>query len=219
MGRPLVDISGQRFGRLVVIARGASGAGRSYWLCRCDCGAEKQVAANALKSHGTKSCGCLNRQVSAARNGEEKFIHGGARTKLYVVWQSMRRRCYEKTCAAYKHYGARGIRICEPWSEFKTFQSWAKSSGYKQGLSIDRIDVDGNYCPSNCRWATAEQQANNRRNNVMISFQGSRKTISQFARERGFPPSTIHQRIRVLGWSVERALTTPIRFSRKPSCL
>lgn len=206
MGRPLIDISGRRYGRLVVVSRGRKGQGRSYWLCRCDCGAEKEIAASTLKNGNTKSCGCLNKEVASSQNQIRKMTHGLSGTPIYTVWQSMIRRCCDAKVKMYPRYGGRGIRVCKDWmGSFESFFEWAAANGYRRGLTIDRKDNDGDYCPQNCRWATPLEQGNNRSNNRLITIGCVTKTASQWAHENNIPPTRFLQRLN-LGWDPERAL-------------
>lgn len=210
MGK-FIDLTGQRFGRLTVVERaGNDKSGHPQWLCRCDCENITIVGGTQLRSGNTKSCGCLSRETSAQNIISINQTHGQSNTRLYYIWRSMKQRCMCPTCKSYKDYGGRGITVCEEWQQFEPFYEWAMQNGYRNDLSIDRIDNDKGYSPENCRWSTGREQSNNKRNNYTITCNRQTKTISQWSREIGIPKDTIRKRLVNLGWSVEKALTTPI---------
>ena len=156
----LIDLTGQRFGRLVVLQRAKTINKRTKWLCKCECGNEVVVEAYNLRVGHTQSCGCLQRAATSVANK----THGQGHTRLYRIWNNMKNRCYRKSYHAYNHYGGRGITICNEWlHDFQAFYDWAMANGYRDDLSIDRIDSNGNYCPKNCRWATMTEQNKNKR--------------------------------------------------------
>ena len=173
------DLTGVRFGRLVAIELDDQAIGRSRWVCQCDCGSRKSYVTSNLKRGTTRSCGCLQRELLAKRSSS----HGGYANKdpLYNVWHGIRKRCNCPTSHNYKDYGGRGIKCVDEWNDFATFRDWAVSSGYQNGLSIDRIDVDGDYSPENCRWATNTQQQNNKRNNRRMYYNGEVHTVKEWA--------------------------------------
>ena len=159
MGK-IKDLKGQRFGKLIVLEFKEIKNYRAIWLCKCDCGNFIAVSSNSLLSNKTKSCGCIHSQQLINRNKK----HGLSEAKLYKVWQGMKTRCYNPNFMYYCNYGGREITICDEWlNDFKKFYDWATSNGYKEGLTIDRINNDGNYEPSNCRWVTRAEQNRNKR--------------------------------------------------------
>lgn len=191
MGK-FIDLTGQRFGRLTVLEYAGYQKG-VMWKCRCDCGQEKIVRSDHLRYGKTVSCGCYRNTVSVKVTGEKIRKHGMWNTRLYHIWIHMKQRC-SPSCPKheYHRYYGRGIRVCAEWvSDFSAFEKWAVENGYSDGLSIDRIDNNGNYEPANCRWADAEAQANNRSTSTFIAYNGETLTIAQWAKRLNIKPSTL----------------------------
>lgn len=209
MGKPL-DLQGCRFGRLKIVSQAANkimpnGDSRRAWFCECDCGNTIVVTTRDLQKGDVKSCGCLKREVDKKRN----YLHGEHGSHLHNVWVAMRRRCANKKNADYHRYGGRGISVCAEWQDdYIAFRDWAISNGYSSSLTIDRIDVNGDYSPENCRWVTMKDQCNNRSNNAIICSNGISHTISEWAEIVNLPYTTLYMRFRN-GWDAERALYTP----------
>lgn len=201
---PLKDLTGQRFGRLVVLYRGENSGKHPYWVCRCDCGNEKSVASTKLVSGNTKSCGCY--AVDRAKTLNK--THGMTHTRLFRIWLGMKERCYRTTAINFPNYGGRGITICDDWlHDFQVFHDWAMANGYTDDCSIDRIDGAGNYEPANCRWATRKEQNRNRRNSAYLTYGGETHTITEWAEITGIKYNTILHRIKS-GWTTEQILKT-----------
>lgn len=194
--KPSKDLTGEQFGRLTVIKREFSPKGtNSKWLCKCECGNETIVSSKNLLNNLTRSCGCYQREKAAAAGKKTLTKHGQSRTRLYHIWKGMKQRCIDINASNYANYGGRGIKVCDEWLEYENFKKWALSNGYSDNLSIDRINVNGNYEPKNCSWATNEEQSNNRRCSHYIEINGEKKTVSQWAKISNLSPSTILQRI------------------------
>ena len=199
------DITGQRFGRLTVIENvGRDKHRQVIWRCKCDCGKETIIRGYSLRSGNTQSCGCLQDEVREKTHR----THGGVRTRLYTIWGGMKTRCLSPNEPCYQYYGGRGIKVCNEWLSFDAFREWALSHGYRDDLTLDRINVDGNYEPSNCRWLTIQEQQSNKRSNRVIEFNGESHTLQEWANLIGISHATLIERIERWG-SIQEALTIP----------
>ena len=201
-----LDLSGKRFGRLLVLDESVKRINnRPSWNCVCDCGNNTVVNGSQLNKGRTKSCGCL-RLDSVERMRKANTTHGMTNTSEFHIWDAMKQRCSNSKKSSYKHYGARGIKVCDRWLE--SFENFYADMGERpEGCSLDRIDNDGDYSPENCRWATAEEQGNNRRTNRSVSYEGVEYTISELARHVGIPMYLLWSRIVKYGWDVEKAVS------------
>jgi hypothetical protein len=204
---------GQRFGRLVVLSR-LNGDHGARFMCQCDCGTKKPAKGHVLLRGLIVSCGCFRTEFLAS--GKSR-THGKSKTLTYRTWAKMRERCVDPKCPAYPRYGGAGIQLDPSWLKFENFLADMGERPTPKH-SIDRYpDQKGNYCKSNCRWATAKEQANNCRTNVRLEWNGVTKTVAEWSEELGMSYDAIQQRIHILGWSAGRALTTPVRqLNRKP---
>lgn len=207
------DIVGKKFSRLLVLGfdhkKQNPNPSKGYFYfykCQCECGNITIVRRERLISLETKSCGCYGKEVLRKLLATKRILSH----RLYDIWQGMKTRCYDINCDRYSNYGGRGITICNEWkTNFDNFYDWATANGYKDDLTIERIDVNGNYEPLNCTWANAKIQANNRTNNHLIVFDNQTHTLSEWAEIVKINRSTLWYRLK-RGWTVERALTTPV---------
>lgn len=203
-------LEGQRFGRLVVVKEvGRTKSGQAKWLCKCDCGNTKVIGSDNLRRGVTKSCGCIRKEMkpwNKRYTDEDKVVYG--------LWAGIKNRCYNKNEPKYKNYGARGIRVCDEWLDYTNFKNWCLANGYQKGLTIDRIDVNKNYSPDNCKFATQKVQQNNRTNNHLITYKSETHTMSQWAEKLGMRYGMLEHRIN-RGWSVEDAFNVP--YGGRPS--
>lgn len=202
----LIDLTGQKFGRLKVIGRAKNKGKRVCWKCQCNCGRIAIVTGHELKAGDTKSCGCLRKETTSALNK----IHGDYETRLYRIWAGIKTRIFNENSKDFTGYGAKGINLCDEWANsFEEFKNWAMSNGYADNLTIDRIDNDKGYSPDNCRWIKNSEQSANRKSNHYITYNGQTKTISEWAKILNIERAALSRRLNKLGWSVEKALTTP----------
>lgn len=207
--RPRAQLLGQTFMWLTVIGGLEKHRGRYKWRCQCKCGAIAYASTADLKAERVTSCGCRQ----AAMRQEQSEPSKSSRPE-YVIWQGMKKRCYNDACRSWKSYGGRGIRVCDEWRD--SFDAFFRDMGPRPTAqhSLDRIDVNGHYEPSNCRWVLRKQQANNKQSTVRLTLGGKTHTIGEWAEITGIPYRTIALRLK-LGWTVERALTQPKRLNRK----
>lgn len=203
------DLLGKRFSRYVVIAKAEPYYNKdgtiqcAGWLCKCDCGNVKRVRGNSLVMNKTKSCGCANREKPS-----NNITHHMSNSIIYMKYKGMKARCYNPNCKAFKHYGARGILVCDEWvNNFESFYQWSIANGYSDKLSLERIDVNGNYEPTNCKWILFKEQAFNKRNSILTD---SGESIAKLAREIGIVPPNIARGRYKNGWSLYNALHIPV---------
>lgn len=199
MARMIRDRTGERYGRLTVLAFVEMRGKTSIWRCRCECGSEKEYRLNNLTQGTSQSCGCLHR--------ERASVHGMHGTRVYKIWCGMIQRCQNPNHEQYKNYGGRGIAVDPDW---QSFESFFRDMGLPptERHTLERKNGDSAYCASNCIWATQQEQQNNRRNNVLLTFEGKTQTISQWARELNLSKTTIQTRV-ARGWPIERVLSQP----------
>lgn len=201
------DLTGQKFGKLTVLGY-AGMKSHSQWYCRCECGNFVKTGTCNLKSGNTNSCTCLQKEVVRQRSTTHGHTGNGQVSKTYTAWQAMLSRCQAPNYINFKNYGGRGINVCKRWQKFENF---LEDMGERpDGLSLDRIENDKGYYKENCRWATRIEQQNNRRNNRKITFNSKTQTLAQWEQELGLNKCIVSGRLR-LGWSVEMALTTPVK--------
>jgi transcriptional regulator with XRE-family HTH domain len=206
------NLLGNRYGMLIVTKySGTRGANHKYWECKCDCGNETVARGSHLIAGNVKSCGCIRGEWMKQNSSQ----NGLSRSRIYNIWRSMLKRCYLPTNPSYIHYGGRGISVCDEWkNNFQSFYKWSIENGYKEKLTIDRIDVNGNYEPSNCRWATPKQQANNRTNTTLITLNGETHSASEWSEILKIPRVTIKNRLRK-GMNIEKVLSVQTLKKRR----
>jgi len=210
---------GQRFGRLVVEEfAGKTSKSQSIWNCRCDCGNTKMVKNGDLVSGHTKSCGCLAREILSERKTTHGHSKNGKVSKELNCWMSMIKRCERLYDKGYFNYGGRGITVCEKWHKFENF--YEDMGSCPPGMTLERIDNDGNYCKENCKWATRVEQQNNRRSIKWIEYKGEIKNLTQWSKVLDINISTLRHRLYMYGWSVEKTFNTPtnrVRITERDS--
>ncbi len=210
----IIDLTGHRYGRFVVLKLvEPHHGGNAKWICQCDCGERRTVSGGELRRTRERrqlSCGCHKIERMSKLNR----THGVTKSRLYKSWQALRQRCENPHDTGYSSYGARGISVCKEWAHFEPFRDWATINGYADHLEIDRIDVNGNYAPHNCRWVTTMVNMNNRRNTRRAVFFGIEMAYADACRKYGaaLGITSSHLKHRIAwGWTPERAVTTPVK--------
>ncbi|MGE6612526.1 hypothetical protein ACQKFG_18590 [Peribacillus sp. NPDC076916] len=213
MAKRKYDLTGQKIKMFTVLelSNEKDKNGKKKWKCQCECGNIRYILAQDLmREKGQKSCGC--NRIQSIR--EARITHGMSDTRLYDIWIAMKSRCENPKNTNYHHYGGREIKVCNEWREFENFMEWALNNGYTDELSIDRIDVNGDYEPSNCQWVTQKVQMNNTRRTKKLTYDGVTMSLTMWAEEVGISQQTLTQRIKS-GWSIDKALTTPTRRNKE----
>jgi hypothetical protein len=206
--RPFIDLTGHTYARLTVLSQAPRKKGRIVWQCQCSCGVIVVVAGGNLRSGTTRSCGCYQKERVSTSNRR----HGKSRTTEYNIWCGMIQRCSDPRHEAFKNYGGRGITVCAAWRE--SFEQFLADMGPRPTLkhTLDRKENNGPYSKENCRWTTRMMQANNKRGNKFLLYQGRKQTINLWAHEFHLQPATLWARLFIYKWSIERALTSPVRI-------
>lgn len=199
-----LDLKGQRFGKLKVLEEANQIGIRTRWICLCDCGNKKEIGTNELRQGNTQSCGCYQKECRISNVTKHKMSN----TRLYKIWSCMKYRCLGRKYKEYHLYGGRGIKICDEWLTFDGFYEWAKDK-YFENSSIDRINYNGNYEPSNCRFVDNFVQAKNRRNVKLYTYKGETLALSEWARKYNINYFSLRGRVKYSGWDIGKALTTP----------
>lgn len=205
MGK-LIDLTGKRFGRLTVLEKveGNYTNKSSKWKCKCDCGNIYIGTSNYIKRQPHISCGCWKKEITKKVRGK----HLSSKSKLYNIWESMKARCYRNSCKDFPNYGGRGIIIQESWkNDFRIFKKWALENGYKEGLTIERIDVNANYDEKNCCWIRNEFQILNRRNTCFVYYNNQKISLALLCQNHKMPYKLVYNRVKRLKWTVEEAIS------------
>nr|DAU82701.1 MAG TPA: PVL ORF-50-like family [Caudoviricetes sp.] len=205
------DLTGMTFGRLTVLRFSRKIQKHYFYTCQCKCGNIKDVRSDQLTRGIAKSCGCLQKDIAKVVMAQTMRTHGMAKHPLHHIFNTMKQRCYNPKCREYKDYGERGIHICDEWLRNRSiFYKWAMENGYKKGLTIDRINVNGNYSPCNCRFVPMNVQCRNKRCNIVITYKGQTKILADWCTLLNLNYNAIYARLG-RGWTIEKAFTTPIR--------
>ena len=209
-----LDLTGQKFGRLTCLECVKSNKkGNVKWLCKCDCGNKKIVRGSHIKKGLIKSCGCFRKEIKTGITHGLSIGKNGKPTRLFRIWCGMKQRCLDSNSSKFYLYGSRGITICQEWMDYKVFYTWAMSNGYKNNLTIERKNNNGNYTSDNCEWIPAAQQARNKRTNHFIIYKGERKTLAEWCEILQINHSSLLRRLK--NWTLEKALNTPAKKDKR----
>lgn len=204
------DVIGKKFNMLTALSQEPTINYVKKFRCICDCGNYTVVEKSRLINGVIKSCGCLTKKSVS----ERAKIHGdntlNGQKRLYRIWHNMKQRCKNQNNHNFERYGGRGITFCKEWENYKNFKKWSEENGYEENLFLDRINNDGDYCPENCRWVDSDIQMNNTRRNVFVEYKGEKFTLAQLAKKYNLKYSTLQTRIKKLGYSIEKAVETPM---------
>lgn len=204
------DLTGNIYGRLLVIKRLGTINKKTWYECKCVCGIIKKISYSDLTSGRTKSCGCYKKEYLTKKNTTHGLsLKNGKQTRLFRIWNNIKTRVYNHNISNFKNYGGRGIKLCEEWHDFQKFHKWALENGYSKTLSIDRINVNGNYEPNNCRWVYQKVQANNTRRNKYILLNGITKTLKEWSEYYNINYRTVRDRLK-RKWDIKDALIIPV---------
>ena len=212
------EMIGQRFGRLIVIKKSENKSKdrRLLWTCKCECGTIRDFSGKLLRLGKTKSCGCLAKEI-CCHNSKK---HGECQTRLYRVWASVKRRCDNPKTNSFSNYGGRGIKVCDEWlNNFTNFRDWAIKNGYNKDAkygqcTLDRINPNGDYEPSNCRWINFKEQCRNKRNNRKLEYNGKLYCCSELAEMANLRNDTFFVRLKY-GWDINKIMTTPVKENKR----
>lgn len=204
--RKVIDLTGKKYGRLTVIKHvGKDKHNNAIWECKCACGNIINIRGATLRTGRAKSCGCLHKEMTK-QLAKNNITHNMSNTRLYRVWQNIKSRCYYKQNNRYKYYGGRGIKVCDEWlNNFKSFYDWSISNGYQDNLTIDRINVNSNYEPNNCRWVNQKTQQRNKRNNKTYTVNGETLCLSEWCEKLNLNYNTVSTRLH-RNYTIEKAL-------------
>lgn len=216
MSRERENLIGMKSGRLTVVEfYDRNKWGQSRWLCKCECGNTSVVSSSNIKYKKTLSCGCLCKE----RVSEAKRTHGMSYSSIYPEYHNMKKRCYDENTHNYKWYGGRGIKVCDRWlTDIHNFYDDVSILPHfrEEGYTLDRIDNNGDYEPSNVRWATKSEQCNNRRSNLLYEYDGEVRTLKEISDITGLPYKALHKRLKIFGWEPERAFSEELRKVSNP---